>query len=396
MNPFIWQSPTKFVFGEGVVESVGAQLTAAGWKRVLVVYGQGSVVRSGLLDRMKASLDEAGIDYSELCGVRPNPEVGLVYEGIEVAQAVHADAILAVGGGSVIDTAKAIGFGALYDGDVWDFFSGKAKVTECLPVCVVLTIPGAGSEASSSCVISNDELGTKKGTNGEAFRPRIAFMDPQVTCSLPPYQTAAGVTDMIAHICERYFSGVGAVPVTDGIAASLIRTLMEVAPRALENPDDLDARANIMWAGTLAHNDIAGCGRGLGAGRAGGWESHALEHALSAYDTSITHGAGLAVIMPAWMRHVWREDPARFELFGREVFGLDGERDEVAVQAIECLAEFFASLDMPTCLEDFGLQPDCIDELVESVVSVKGEPFGCFKKLTRDDVAAIYASAFKS
>ena len=294
------------------------------------------------------------------------------------------------------DCAKAVAFGSLYDGDVWDFFSGKAKPQAALPIAVVLTIPAAGSEGSSSCVISNDELGAKNGTNGDCFRPKLAYLDPQVTFTLPPFQTAAGITDMIAHICERFFSGAEDVPVTDNIGCGLVRALIDAAPKALANPEDYEARANIMWAGTLAHNDIAGCGRSLGAGRAGGWESHALEHALSAYDTSITHGAGLAVIMPAWMRHVWREDPARFELFGREVFGLDGERDEVAVQAIECLAEFFASLDMPTCLDDFGLQPDCIDELVESVVSVKGEPFGCFKKLTRDDVAAIYASAFKS
>ena len=396
MRSFEFYAPTKYEFGAGVIERIGTDLAAEGYERALLVYGRGSAVKSGLLAKVKDAVEAAGLEVTELAGVRPNPEVGLVREGIEVVREKHVDVVIALGGGSVIDCAKAVAFGSLYDGDVWDFFSGKAKPQAALPIAVVLTIPAAGSEGSSSCVISNDELGAKNGTNGDCFRPKLAYLDPQVTFTLPPFQTAAGVTDMIAHICERFFSGAEDVPVTDNIGCGLVRALIDAAPKALANPEDYEARANIMWAGTLAHNDIAGCGRSLGAGRAGGWESHALEHALSAYDTSITHGAGLAVIMPAWMRHVWREDPARFELFGREVFGLDGERDEVAVQAIECLAEFFASLDMPTCLEDFGLQPDCIDELVESVVSVKGEPFGCFKKLTRDDVAAICASAFKS
>ena len=408
MNPFVWQAPTKYVFGVGVIDAVGNELAAAGWKRVLVVYGQGSVVRSGLLDRVKESLTAAGVVLEELGGVRPNPEVGLVREGIAAARAMQADAVLAIGGGSVIDTAKAIGFGALYDGDVWDFFSGKAKVETCLPVCCVLTIPAAGSEGSSSCVISNDELGTKKGTNGEAFRPRIAFMDPQVTCSLPAYQTAAGVADMIAHICERSFSGVGDVPVTDGIAYSLIRTLMDVAPRALDDPNDIDARANIMWVGTLAHNGIAGVGRALSPeARAGGWESHALEHALSAIDPRITHGAGLAVILPAWMRHVWPADPARFLLFAREVFGIEPigpddegfEGEETAIRwaveaAIDELVGFFSSIGMPAKLDEFGLTLDDVDRLADEVIAVKGEPFGAFRKLTRDDVVAIYKSAF--
>ena len=408
MNPFVWQAPTKYVFGEGAAAQVGAELAAAGWKRVLVVYGQGSAVRSGLVGLVLDSCADAGVACTECGGVRPNPEVSFVRAGIAVAREQQVDAVLAIGGGSTIDAAKAIAFGTLYDGDVWDFFCGKAKVERCLPVCAVLTIPAAGSEGSSSCVISNDELGAKNGTNGEAFRPRIAFMDPRVTCTLPAYQTAAGVSDMIAHICERSFSGVGAVPVTDGIAYSLIRTLMEAAPRVLDNPDDIDARSDIMWAGTLAHNGLAGVGRSLvPTARAGGWESHALEHALSAIDPGITHGAGLAVILPAWMRYVWPADPERFLLFAREVFGIepvrpgdDGfEDEETAVRwaieaAIDELAAFFSSIGMPATLGELGLAPDDVDRLADCVIAAKGEPFGAFSKLTRDDVVAIYNSAF--
>ena len=408
MNPFVWQAPTKYVFGEGAAAQVGQEMSAAGWKRVLVVYGQGSAVRSGLVGQVLDSCAETGIACTEFGGVRPNPEVTFVREGIAVAREHEVDAVLAIGGGSAIDAAKAIGFGALYDGDVWDFFCGKARVETCLPVCAVLTIPAAGSEGSSSCVISNDELGAKNGTNGEAFRPRIAFMDPRVTCTLPAYQTAAGVSDMIAHICERSFSGVGAVPVTDGIAYSLIRTLMDVTPCVLDNPDDIDARANIMWAGTLAHNGLAGVGRSLApTARAGGWESHALEHALSAIDPGITHGAGLAVILPAWMRYAWTADPERFLLFAREVFGIepvrpgdDGfEDEETAVRwaveaAIDELAAFFSSIGMPATLGELGLAPTDVEALADCVIAAKGEPFGAFCKLTRDDVVAIYKSAF--
>ena len=407
MNPFIFHAPTKYVFGPGAVGQLGNELAGAGCKRALVVYGQGSVVKSGLLAKVLEQLAAAGIEAVELGGVRPNPEVSLVREGIALVRSAQPDVLLAIGGGSVIDATKAIGFGSLYDGDVWDFFCGKAAVTQCMPIAVVLTIPAAGSEGSSSCVISNDELGAKNGTNGDAFRPRWAFMDPELTYTLPPYQTAAGVTDMIAHVCERLFSGVGPVPVTDNTAYGLVRTLIDAAPVVLEDPANYDARANIMWAGTLAHNDLAGLGRSMGAGRAGGWESHALEHALSAYDTSITHGAGLAVMLPAWMRYVWRSDPQRFLDFGREVFGIEPieegdegfEGEELAVEwaveaTIEELAAFFQEIGMPATLDDFGLNPECIEAVTNTVLAAKGEPFGCFKKLERADVEAIYASAF--
>lgn len=402
MNDFVYYSPTKFVFGRGAADSVGATVAQAGFKRALVVYGKGSVVRLGTLDRVIASLEAAGVESVQLAGVRPNPEVELVREGIQLAREQQVDLILPVGGGSVIDCAKAIAFGVLYDGDVWDFFCGKASAQRALPIACVLTIPAAGSEASSSCVISNDELHKKCGTNGDCFRPAIAIMDPELTFTLPPYQTAAGVTDMIAHICERYFSGVGAVSVTDNMAAGLIRSLMDEAPRIMENPQDYDARANVMWVGTLAHNDIAGCGRSMSpTGRAGGWESHGMEHEMSALDTSITHGAGLAVIMPAWMRYVWPEDPQRFLQFALDVFGIEPidetpEAVEDAVTAaIDELQAFFIDLGMPKTMGELGLAETDIDALVEGLAKTKGEVFGGFKKLGREDTRAIYLSAFQ-
>ena len=404
MNDFTYYSPTKFVFGRGRVDEVGAQMAAAGFGKVLLVYGQGSVVRSGVLDRVRASLAAAGIPFVEAGGVRPNPEVEWVREAIRVARAGEVAGVLAVGGGSVIDAAKAVAFGVPHDGDVWDFFAKKLPIERCLPIAVVLTIPAAGSEASSSCVISNDAEARKVGASGDIFRPGLAIMDPELTFTLPAYQTAAGVTDMVAHICERYFSGAGPVPVTDNIATGLVRALMEATPRALANPEDYEARANIMWVGTLAHNDLAGCGRSLApGGRAGGWESHALEHELSAHHPQITHGAGLAVMMPAWMRYVWRSDPQRFIDFGADVFcrprfdaatASDGEIECAVLRVFDDLQDFFRASGMPHKLGAFGLSPDDVDAFLETLRLNKGERFGAFQPIDMDDARAIYESAF--
>ena len=403
MNDFIYHSPTKFVFGRGFVDRVGSEMAQLGFAKVLVVYGQGSVIRTGTLARVLASLNSAGIEYVEAGGARPNPEVSFVRDAIALARKSEVDAILAVGGGSTIDAAKAVSFGMPYEGDVWDFFAHKQPIGECLPLAVVLTIPAAGSEGSGSCVISNDAEHRKLGVSGDVFRPRLAIMDPELTFTLPPYQTAAGITDMIAHVCERYFSGVGAVPLTDSIACSIIRTLIDAAPKVLDNPKDYDARANIMWAGTLAHNDLAGCGRSLSpAVRAGGWESHALEHELSAHHTEIAHGAGLAVLLPAWMRHVWRNDPQRFLSFANDVFGIEPADDcephdeavcDAVTAAIDSLREFFVSMGMPSRLADFGIEPHDIDPMLKTLLLNKGEPFGAFMPLTMDDARAIYESA---
>ena len=398
MNDFTFYSPTEFVFGKGVTDGVGSNLADRGFKSALVVYGKGSVVRNGTLDRVKNSLAAAGLRVCELGGVRPNPEVSSVREGVAIARRQGVDVIVAVGGGSVIDCAKAIGVAYDYEGDPWDFSCKKAPITHTVPVACVLTIPAAGSEASNSCVISNDELGLKSGMGSDIIRPIAAFMDPELTFTLPAYQTAAGVTDMMAHIMERYFSGAGPVPVTDNIATGLLRAIMNAARKVLDCPTDYDARANIMWAGTLAHNGIAGIGRKHGA-RVGDWASHGLEHELSAFDASITHGAGLAVIMPAWMRYVYSEDVCRFAEFAYAVFGIEPEdssdqaMDKAARDGIEALQDFFASLGMPRTLGEFGIKEADIERFIPGLRQNKGEVFGCFKQIGLDDARAIYRSA---
>ncbi len=401
MNNFEFYSPTKFVFGRGVTDEVGQHVAKAGYKRALLVYGGGSVVRTGTLVRVKESLSKAGVQFFELSGVRPNPEVASVREGIALAREKEADLMLPVGGGSVIDCAKAIAFGVFHEGDVWDFFAKKVAIENALPLMCVLTIPAAGSEGSSSCVISNDAIDAKFGVNSDLIRPQTSFLDPELTFTLPAYQTAAGVTDMIAHICERFFSGTGSSEVTDNIATGLIRTLINQAPVAIAEPENYEARANIMWAGTLAHNDLAGCGlNAVPTSRAGGWESHALEHQLSAFDTSITHGAGLAVMMPAWMRYVWRENPTRFLTFARMVFGIEpvDETEEAVCDAVTAaideLQAFFAGLGMPTKLGEFGLKPENVAAFLITLKANKGEEFGGFKKINLEDARKIYCSAF--
>lgn len=412
MNDFTFFSPTRFVFGRGVTDQVGAEVARQGHTRALVVYGGGSVKRTGTLDRVLASLDAAGVSHIELGGVRPNPEVRLVREGIELARTHDVDVVLPVGGGSVIDSAKAIALGAISDGDVWDFFAKRATPERALDIAVVLTIPASGSEASNSCVINNDAEQLKCGINTDIIRPALAVMDPELTFTLPPYQTAAGITDMICHVMERFFSGEPAVAVTDNIALGLIRAAMEMGPRVMTDPEDYEARAEIMWVGTLAHNGIAGCGLGIPGKRDGDWTSHGLEHELSAWDAAITHGAGLAVIFPAWMRHVWRAHPERFLTFGRELFGIEpvspddedlADIDEEitperaladAVEAtIDELQDFFVSLGMPRTLGELGFTEADIESLMPGLRVNRGEHFGCFAPLTLDDAREIYRSA---
>lgn len=389
MEDFEFVSPTRFVFGRGVETQVGAKLAERGATRALLHFGGQSAVRSGLIDRVRASLAQAGVECVELGGVRPNPEVSLVREGIALCKRHNADWVLAVGGGSVIDSAKAIAVGAHYEGDVWDFFETKRQTADVLPIAVVLTIPAAGSEASKNTVISNDELGMKSGYGNNAQRPKLAFMNPELTFTLPPYQTAAGLTDMFCHLLERFFDDVGAVPVTDNLNLSLMRTVRAEAPRVLADPENYDARANVMWAGMLCHQGLAGVGRHED------WSTHALEHELSALNSQITHGAGLAVMFPAWMEHVYAQNPERFAFYGREVFGLapTGDAAADALSAIDETRSFFASLGMPTTLAELDVCEDDIERMIPTLKANKGEAFGSFMRLTLDDARAIYRRA---
>lgn len=389
MENFEFVSPTQFVFGRGAELKVGRKLAEQGAKHVLLHFGGGSAVKSGLIDRIVASLDAEGIAHTSLGGVRPNPEITLVREGVSLCKTEGIDWVLAVGGGSVIDSAKAIANGACIEEDVWELFETKRPNASVLPIAVVLTIPAAGSEASKNTVISNDELGMKSGYGNDFQRPKLAFMNPELTFTLPEYQTAAGLTDMYAHLLERFFDDVGAVPVTDNLNLSLMKTIRAEAPRVLTEPDNYDARANIMWAGMLCHQGYAGCGRHED------WATHGLEHELSALNPAITHGAGLAVMFPAWMEYVYAENPARFAFYGSEVFGLTptGDTEADALSAIDETRAFFASLGMPTTLEDLDVCEEDIEKMIPTLRANKGEAFGSFKKLTMDDARAIYRLA---
>ncbi|MEQ3361978.1 iron-containing alcohol dehydrogenase [Raoultibacter massiliensis] len=389
MEDFEFVSPTHFVFGRDAELKAGRMLAERGARKVLLHYGGRSAVESGLVDRVKSSLADAGVECVELGGVRPNPEITLVREGVALSKEHGIDWVLAVGGGSVIDSAKAIAVGAHYEGDVWDFFETKQQTDDVLPIAVVLTIPAAGSEASKNTVVSNDELGLKSGYPNNAQRPKIAFMNPELTFTLPPYQTAAGLTDMFCHLLERFFDDVGSVPVTDNLNLSLMKTVRAEAPRVLVDPENYDARANVMWAGMLCHQGLAGVGRHED------WATHGLEHELSALDPDITHGAGLAVMFPAWMEYVYSENPARFAYYGREVFGLapTGDVEDDALSAIDETRGFFASLGMPTTLAELGIEEADIERMIPTLKANKGEPFGSFMKLSMDDAREIYRLA---
>lgn len=390
MDSFIYYSPTKFLFGRGEEENTGKCISKFGGKKVLVHYGGGSVVKSGLLERVRGSIKAEGIDHIELGGAKPNPRSGLVYEGIELCRREKVDFILALGGGSVIDSAKAIAAGAMYEGDFWDFYSGKASAEKAIPLGTVLTIAAAGSESSSASVISleTEEGMVKRSTMSDSLRPKFSIMNPELTFTLPPYQTASGIVDMMAHVMERYFTNTRGVGVTDRLCEGTMISIIEEAPKVMENPRDYDARANIMWAGTIAHNNICGVGRQQD------WASHGLEHELSAlYDCA--HGAGLSVIFPAWMEYVMPHDTMRFAQFANRVFGceMDFENPEItARRGIESVKSFWKSIGMPVSFEDIGAKSEDIPLLLD-MLDLENRKLGVFVELAREDCEAIYRIA---
>lgn len=388
MNNFTFYTPTRYVFGRGAEEQAGELTKAMGARRVMIVYGMGSAVRSGLLDRVKASLKSAGIRTVELGGVQPNPVDTKVYEGIELARTEGIDGLVAVGGGSVIDTAKAIACGVPYDGDFWDFYCGKKTVETALPLGIVLTIPAAGSEGSGNSVITKlDGLHKLSLRTESALRPKFACLNPELTFSLPPYQTASGIADMMVHILERYFSTTENVEVTDRLAEGLLKAIIEEAPKVMASPTDYDARANILWSGTLAHNGLCG------TGRTEDWASHFMEHEVSAV-YGVTHGAGLAAIIPAWMTYMAHHRPAKIAQFGRRVFGIDTVDDHAAaLQGIGRLRTFFSSLGLPTTFAELGIESPDIDLLVAKLHENKGARIGGYYPLTAIETAEIYRLA---
>lgn len=387
MNNFQFYSPTEFVFGKGTENEVGKYVKKHGGTNVLLHYGGGSAIRSGLLERVKASLEAEGITYTELGGVQPNPRDTLVYQGIDLCREKGIDFVLAVGGGSTIDSAKAIAMGVPYEGDFWDFYCGKSPEA-ALPVATVLTIAAAGSEGSGDSVITKEEGGLKRGAGSDLIRPRFSIMNPELTCTLPAYQTACGATDIMAHVFERYFTNTTEVEITDRLCEAVLLTMIRETPRVIADPANYDARANIMWAGTVAHTNI------VGVGREQDWNSHGIEHELSAlYDCA--HGAGLAVIMPAWMEFVWTHDVMRFAQAAVRVWGCKmdfAHPERTAQEGIRCFRRFLHSIGMPLTFAELGAKAEDIPALVEKFGIGDGRTGG-FVKLSAEDIAEIYRIA---
>jgi alcohol dehydrogenase YqhD (iron-dependent ADH family) len=388
MNNFTFYSPTFFVFGKNTENEAGKYVKRFGGSKVLIHYGKGSVVRSGLLDRVKKSLNNEGVEYVELGGVMPNPRSGLVYEGIELCRQEKVDFILALGGGSAIDSAKAIAAGVKYNGDFWDFFEGK-PIEEALPVGTVLTIAAAGSEGSGDTVITKEEGMLKRGAGSDVLRPVFSILNPELTQTLPAYQTACGATDIMAHVFERYFTNTKEVEITDRLCEAVLLTMIKEVPRAIAEPDNYDARANIMWAGMVAHNNL------LGVGRDQDWSSHAIEHELSAlYD--VAHGAGLAVVFPAWMTYVMKHDINRFAQIAVRVWGCEmnfANPEETAKEGIKRFKEFLRSIGMPVTFKELGAREEDIPLMVEKLGLGENGTLGSFVPLKSKDVEQIYRLA---
>ena len=387
MENFNFYSPTEFVFGKGRAAEAGRFVKKYGGTKVLIHFGGGSAVKSGLIGTVKKSLGDAGIAFCELGGVKPNPRDTLVYKGIELCRAEGVDFILAVGGGSVIDSSKAIAIGVPYEGDFWDMYSGK-PVEKALPVATVLTIAAAGSEGSGDSVITKEEGMLKRGTGSDLLRPRFSVMDPSLTQTLPAYQTACGATDIMAHVFERYFTNTREVEMTDRLCEAVLLTMVKETPRVIADPDNYEARANIMWAGTVAHTNLCGVGREQD------WNSHGLEHELSGlYD--VAHGAGLAVIMPAWMEYVHKHDVMRFCQMATRVFGCQmnfADPEATALEGIRRFRQFLKSIGMPINFEELGAKEEDIPVLVEKFGIGDGRTGG-FLKLNKDDITKIYKLA---
>jgi hypothetical protein len=384
MENFEFRNPTKIVFGRGAEDKVGAE-AAAYAKKILLHYGSGSIKETGLFDRVTTSLRRAGVDWVELGGVKPNPRLSLVYEGIRLCKAHGLGLILAVGGGSAIDSAKAIAMGAVTDSDVWDFYLGKGAPTAALPVGTVLTIPAAGSEASTGTVITKEEGWLKRAVNSELIYPRFSILNPELAFTLPAFQVACGAADIMAHLMERYFTNVEHVAFTDRLLEATMKTIIANAPLVLENRRNYDAWAEVMWAGTIAHNNL------LNTGRVGDWGSHDIEHEISGiYD--VAHGAGLAVVFPAWMKFVLHHDLRRFVQWTVRVWNVDlnvFDPEAVAREGVARLEAFFRSFGIGTTLGELGVGDDRIDEMADKCTDGDTRTVGNFVKLDRAAVAKI-------
>ena len=391
MFPFKYYAPTRVLFGRDTELKVAEMIRMFGGTKVLIHYGGGSVIRSGLMKRVTDTLDAAGIAYVSLGGAVPNPRLSLVYEGIELCKREGVDFLLAVGGGSAIDSAKAIGYGVYNGGDVWDFYDGKREAAGCLPLGVILTLSATGSEMSDSSVITKEEGLIKRGYSSDYGRAKFALLNPELTMTLPDYQTACGCADIMMHTMERYFTGGATLQLTDAIAEALLRTVMTNAEILVKDPKNYDARAEVMWAGSLSHNGLTGFGSD-----GGDWMTHKLEHELGGlYD--VAHGAGLTAIWGSWARYVYRDCLPRFKKFAVNVMGVEavGTDEAVALRGIEAMEAFYRRIHMPTNLRELGVNPteDELKDMARKCAIGVGGAKGSARLLREADMLAIYRAS---
>jgi len=389
MLNFEFYTPTKVFFGRDTHKKVGEIISEYGYKKIMLQYGKNSIKKSGLFDEVMNSLSASGIEVVEMGGVEPNPKLSFVRKAVEIARKEKVELILAVGGGSALDSSKSTASGVFYDGDVWDLHSGKASPKKALPVGCILTISAAGSEMSGSAVISNEELSMKRGFNSEFNRPKFAICNPELTFTVSPYQTACGIVDIMAHTMERYFTVCEDTPLTDGIAESILKTVIDSAKTVMQNPTDYNARANIMWASSLSHNSLTGCGR------INALAVHQLEHALSGEYQDIAHGAGLSVLFPAWAKYVYKHNIPRFAKFARNVWGVtEAEDEKAAVMGIEKMENFFAHINMPLTLREFNIPADCTENLAELCTFGKTRTVKSYIELGFNEIKEIFESCY--
>ncbi len=385
MENFTYYAPTKIIFGKDTESQVGNLCNSFNVKKVLIHYGSGSVVKSGLLERVKKSLKCSNVEYLELGGVVPNPRLSLVRTGIELCRKNNIDFILAVGGGSVIDSAKAIAFGSPNNDDVWDYYLGKKQIVKCLGIGTILTLSAAGSEMSDSSVISDDSNNNLKLSYGHSLgRPKFSILNPSLTCTLPNYQTSCGAVDIIMHTFERFFSNVDPLQITDDIAISVVKNIIKYTPIALSENNNYEARAQIMWTGSLSHNDLTGCG-GISD-----WATHEIEHTLSG-EWDVAHGAGLSAVWGSWARYVYKDNVSRFCKIGNEIFGLKDTNEEVALKTIQLIEDFFVSINMPINITQLGFKmtEELACKLSNIATNNARKEIGNFKKLNCNDVKSI-------
>lgn len=388
MNNFEFRNPTRIIFGKGTENNIGREIKKY-TDRILLCYGGGSIKKSSLYSRVVTSLKENNIEFIELSGIKPNPRLNLVKKGIDLCRQNDINFVMSVGGGSAADTAKAIAVGVPYNGDVWDFYIGKVKVKEALPIAVILTLPATGTESSNSSVITNEDGLYKKGLNSELIRPTFSIMNPELTYTLPAYQTSCGISDIMAHTMERYFTNVDHVDLTDRLCEATLKTVINNAKILIKHPKNYDARAEIMWSGTIAHNGL------LNTGRIGDWGSHKIEHELSAiYD--IAHGAGLSIVFPSWMRYVYKHNVNLFVQFAVRVWDVDlsfSSYENIALEGISRLEQFFKKIGLPTKLSDANIDDNRFEEMANKCTENNTKTVGQFIKLGKEDIINILTLA---